>query len=87
MLRPFLTREGFELEIINLSDHEVRYCTGCVYHDGPADKASVVIKTPAETWLKISRGELNGQQAFMSGQYKVEGDLSLLQKLRALFPG
>jgi hypothetical protein len=59
----------------------------CVYHDGPADKASVVIKTPAETWLKISRGELNGQQAFMSGQYKVEGDLSLLQKLRALFPG
>lgn len=59
----------------------------CVYHDGPADKASVVIKTPAETWLKISRGELNGQQAFMSGQYKVEGDLSLLLKLRALFPG
>ena len=24
-------REGFELEIINLSDHEVRYCTGCAF--------------------------------------------------------
>ena len=59
----------------------------CVYHEGPTDKPSVVIKTPAEAWLKISRGELDGQQAFMNGQYKVEGDLSLLLKLRALFPG
>jgi hypothetical protein len=59
----------------------------CVYHDGPADKPSVVIKTPAGVWLKISGGELDRQQAFMSGQYKVEGDLSLLLKLRALFPG
>jgi multimeric flavodoxin WrbA/putative sterol carrier protein len=59
----------------------------CSYHKGPADNPGVIIKTPADVWLAISKGELDGQQAFMSGQYKVEGDLSLLMKLRALFSG
>jgi len=58
----------------------------CSYHDGPSDDPGVVIKTPADVWLDISKGELDGQQAFMSGRYKVEGDLSLLLKLRTLFP-
>jgi putative sterol carrier protein len=57
----------------------------CTYGDGPADDPDVVIKTPADVWLAISKGELDGQQAFMSGKYKVEGNLSLLLKLRALF--
>jgi putative sterol carrier protein len=57
----------------------------CVYHDGPAEKPNVVIKTPADVWLKISAGELNGQKAFMDGRYKVEGDVTLLLKLKSLF--
>jgi len=57
----------------------------CVYEDGPADKPNLVIKTPADVWLKISRGELSGQKAFMEGRYKVEGDMSLLMKLGRLF--
>jgi multimeric flavodoxin WrbA/putative sterol carrier protein len=57
----------------------------CTYHDGPSAKPGVVIRSPAEVWLAVSRGELDGQQAFMAGKYKVEGDLSLLLKLRALF--
>ena len=57
----------------------------CTLHEGPASKPDVIIKTPAEVWLRISRGELEGAQAFMSGQYQVEGDLSLLMKLGALF--
>jgi len=57
----------------------------CRFHDGPTDNPSVVIKTPADVWLAVSKGELDGQQAFMSGRYKVEGDLSLLLKLRSLF--
>jgi len=57
----------------------------CSYHDGPAPQPGVVIKTPADVWLAISRGELDGQQAFMAGKYKVEGELALLLKLRALF--
>ena len=59
----------------------------CGFHDGPADNPSVVIKTPADVWLAVSKGELDGQQAFMSGRYKVEGDLSLLLKLKSLFSG
>ena len=59
----------------------------CVYHDGPAGRPNLVIKTPADVWLKISRGELNGQKAFMEGQYKVEGDMTLLLKLKTLFSG
>ncbi|MBW1775420.1 MAG: SCP2 sterol-binding domain-containing protein, partial [Deltaproteobacteria bacterium] len=57
----------------------------CTYQDGPADQPNVTIKTPADIWLAISMGEMDGQQAFMGGKYTVEGDLSLLMKLKALF--
>jgi multimeric flavodoxin WrbA/putative sterol carrier protein len=57
----------------------------CTYHDGPSDKPDVTIKSPAEVWLAISRGEMDGQSAFMSGKYTVEGDLTLLLKLKSLF--
>lgn len=57
----------------------------CAFLEGPADKPGVVIRSPADVWLGISRGEIDGTQAFMTGKYKVEGDLSLLMKLRSLF--
>ncbi len=57
----------------------------CTYHEGPADKPNLIIKTPADVWLKISKGEMNGQQAFMDGRYKVEGDMNLLLKMNRLF--
>jgi putative sterol carrier protein len=57
----------------------------CSYGDGPADSPGVVIKTPASVWLAISRGELDGQTAFMNGKFTVEGDLTLLFKLKKLF--
>jgi putative sterol carrier protein len=57
----------------------------CTYADGPADQPSVVVKSPSDVWLAISRGELDGQQAFMSGKYTVKGDLTLLMRLRTLF--
>jgi hypothetical protein len=59
----------------------------CNYHEGPAPAPGVVIRTPGEVWLAIARGELDGQQAFMSGRYTAEGDLALLLKLQAFFPG
>jgi putative sterol carrier protein len=46
-----------------------------------------VIRTPGEVWMAIAKGDLDGQQAFMRGDYTAEGDLSLLIQLRALFPG
>jgi multimeric flavodoxin WrbA/putative sterol carrier protein len=57
----------------------------CIYQEGPADKPNLIIKTPADVWLKISRGELSGQQAFMDGRYKAEGDLNFLLKMNHLF--
>jgi multimeric flavodoxin WrbA/putative sterol carrier protein len=57
----------------------------CTYGDGPADSPGVVIKTPASVWLAISRGELDGQTAFMNGKFTVEGDLTLLFKMKKLF--
>ena len=30
----------------------------CTFHEGPADNPNLIIKTPADVWLKISRGEL-----------------------------
>jgi putative sterol carrier protein/NAD(P)H-dependent FMN reductase len=57
------------------------------FHEGSAEKPNVIVKTPADVWLAIGRGEQDGAQAFMAGQYTVEGDLNLLMKLSSLFPG
>jgi multimeric flavodoxin WrbA/putative sterol carrier protein len=55
------------------------------FHEGPADKPGIIIKTPAEVWLAIARKELDGTSAFLSGQFRIQGDLSLLIKLKTLF--
>ena len=55
------------------------------FHEGTHGKPDVVVKSPADVWLAISRGEMNGQAAFMSGKYKIEGDIGLLMKLNNLF--
>jgi multimeric flavodoxin WrbA/putative sterol carrier protein len=57
----------------------------CTYAEGAHGKPDVTIKAPSDVWLAVSKGELSGQAAFMSGKYKVEGDLSLLMKLGSLF--
>jgi multimeric flavodoxin WrbA/putative sterol carrier protein len=55
------------------------------YHDGPADHPHIIIKTPAEIWLAIARRELDGTSAFLSGKFRIQGDLGLLIKLKTLF--
>jgi multimeric flavodoxin WrbA len=55
------------------------------FHEGPADKPNIIIKTPAEVWLAIARKELDGTSAFLSGQFRIQGDLGLLVKLKTLF--
>jgi multimeric flavodoxin WrbA/putative sterol carrier protein len=57
----------------------------CIYAEGPHEEPDVTIKSPADVWLAISKGELDGQAAFMAGKYKVEGDLGLLVKIKTLF--
>ncbi len=57
----------------------------CLFHEGPADKPDVIIKSPADVWMAVSEGKIDGQTAFMSGKYRVEGDLTLLIKMKDLF--
>ena len=57
----------------------------CAHHDGPAEDPDLVVKTPAEVWLKISKGEMDGAMAFMKGKFKTKGDMTLLLKLNTLF--
>lgn len=58
----------------------------CTFREGSHEKPDVLIKAPAEVWLAVSQGALDGQSAFMSGKYRVEGNLGLLLKLKTLFP-
>jgi putative sterol carrier protein len=57
------------------------------FAEGPADRPSLTIRSPAEVWLGISQGRINGQQAFMAGQFRAEGDFNLLMRMDALFKG
>jgi len=47
--------------------------------------ATLTISTPSKVWLKIMRKELNGAEAFLTGQATADGDFALLLKLGALF--
>ena len=56
----------------------------CTFHEGTLE-AKLTIHTPSDVWVAISNGEMDGQQAFMQGKYRVEGDFGLLMKLNDLF--
>ncbi|MEW6657512.1 MAG: NAD(P)H-dependent oxidoreductase [Thermodesulfobacteriota bacterium] len=55
------------------------------FQEGPASQPDVIIKTPADVWLAIARGEMDGAAAFMTGKFQVEGDLGLLMQMESLF--
>jgi multimeric flavodoxin WrbA len=55
------------------------------FHEGPAAHPDIIIRTPAEVWLAIARKELDGTSAYLSGQFRIQGDLGLLIKLKTLF--
>jgi multimeric flavodoxin WrbA len=57
----------------------------CEFHEGRHGAPDVIITSPADVWLAVSRKEISGQAAFMSGKYKVKGDITLLMKLNKLF--
>jgi multimeric flavodoxin WrbA/putative sterol carrier protein len=69
----------------NFTAHLVIADGQATFHEGPADHPQIIIRTPAEVWLAIARGELDGSQAFLGGQFRIKGDLGLLIKLKTLF--
>jgi putative sterol carrier protein len=59
----------------------------CVAFEGKHPSSMLIIHTPSEVWMAISRGELDGTQAMMQGKYSIEGDLNLLMRFNELFSG
>jgi putative sterol carrier protein len=59
----------------------------CAFEGQPPRKPDLLIRTPAEVWLGISRKELDSQEAFMRQAFTAEGNLGLLLRMNALFSG
>jgi putative sterol carrier protein len=58
----------------------------CRSFEGIAPAADLTVYTPDTVWMRIVRGELDGQRALQEGLYRAEGDFALLAKLREWFP-
>jgi putative sterol carrier protein len=66
--------------------YHLRIAAGeCTFHEGVAGDATTTITAPAEVWLAIAQGELDGGQAMMDGLYTVSGDFGLMMQMEALF--
>ncbi len=57
----------------------------CDVSQGTADSPTVTINSPSDVWLKISRRELDGATAFMSGQFTFTGDMGVLMQMGSWF--
>jgi len=57
----------------------------CDFSTGTTPDPTLTISTPAEVWLKISRKEMNGTIAFLTGRYRVQGHIGLLMRMDKLF--
>ncbi|WP_207062917.1 SCP2 sterol-binding domain-containing protein [Motiliproteus sp. SC1-56] len=69
------------------SEHALHIAEGrCQLEAGAADDPDATLVLDAATLEALLDGELDGMQAFMSGQLKVSGDMMLAMRLTDLFP-
>ena len=57
----------------------------CQVSPGTHDAASVTLTMSSDTWLGMVNQEIDGMQAFMTGQLQADGDLLLAQRITQLF--
>ena len=57
----------------------------CQVNEGNHETPSVTLNMSAETWVGMVNKEVNGMQAFMTGQLKASGDIMLAQRIEQLF--
>jgi len=74
-----LTGDGGGFYHLHIKDGE------CTAHRGLAANADLTINSPAEVWIAISRGELNGPQAYMDGKYQWSGAMHIMIIMDRLF--
>lgn len=53
--------------------------------EGTHDAPNMTLKADADDWVKVSTGEMNAMQAFMTGKIKIQGDMSLAMKMQSMF--
>ncbi len=53
---------------------------------GPHAKPNVTLVMPADDYVRVVNGEIDGMRAFTSGRGKVRGSIPLAMKMRTLFP-
>jgi putative sterol carrier protein len=59
----------------------------CTAYAGEHPQPTLTIKTPSDVWMAVSRGEMDGAMAMMTGKYSIEGNMGLLMRFRKLFSG
>ena len=52
---------------------------------GQTDNPSITLTMAAEDFTGLVNGDLNGQQAFLTGKLKIQGDMTLAMKLQSVF--
>ena len=57
----------------------------CTSEEGETDDATVTINSASDIWLKITRRELDGATAFMSGQFTFTSDMGVLMQMGSWF--
>lgn len=57
----------------------------CSSHEGITGDPDLLIQSPGDVWMKISRGEIKAPQALLDGLYRVKGDTNLLVSLNQYF--
>ncbi len=57
----------------------------CEVSEGTTDNPNVTINAPSDVWLKITRKEMDGATAFMSGQFTFTGDMGVLMQMQTWF--
>jgi putative sterol carrier protein len=58
----------------------------CEVREGAHPAPTVTLRIPRDVWLAMARGEKSGRDAFMNGEYQVEGDIMFMMRFGKIFP-
>jgi putative sterol carrier protein len=57
----------------------------CRLTGGEATNPKLIITASRKDWIEIAEGRLKGQNAFMQGKMKIEGDMTVLLNMDRIF--
>jgi len=58
----------------------------CTVERGTTGTPTVTLRIPRDVWLAMATGEKSGRDAFMNGEYQVEGDIMFMMRFGKIFP-